>query len=115
MDAKVIASIPLTTASYKKCSRFLARGEVKRNPQRGKYLIGYIVGCPACGFSAWLNHEDCGTQVGAGFVEEPPTDVNLPPNVPRRIVSLTNPAECVRCKRRIRVREGLLEAVEGAC
>lgn len=108
----VVASFPLTVASYKKCARFLARGEVKRNPQRGSILIGYVIGCPACGFSAWINHESCGTQVGAGFVEDPPTSVVLAPSVPRRIVAMTTPQRCVRCKRTIRIVDGRLEAVE---
>jgi hypothetical protein len=112
MAEKVIASFPLTVASYKKCSRFLARGEVKRNPQRGALLIGYVIGCPACGWSAWINHEDCGTQKGAAFVEDPPTEERVSLTVVRRIVSMANPQLCIRCKRHIRVRDGKLEAVE---
>lgn len=109
---KVVARFPLTVASYKKCSRFLARGEVKRNPQRGSILIGYVIGCPACGFSAWVNHESCGTQVGAAFVEDPPSNAILSPKVSRRIVAMGVPQRCVRCKRTIRIRDGHIEATE---
>ena len=114
VSVRVVASYPLTFASYKKCSRFLQRGEVKRNPQRGAMLIGYVMGCPACGFSAWVNHDDCGTQKGAGFVEDPPTNVQVGIAVMRKIVAMKVSQVCVRCRRTIRVFEGQLQAVEVA-
>lgn len=112
-STRVVASFPLTVASYKKCSRHLGRGEVKRSPQRGAILIGYIFGCPACGFSCSYVHDDCGVQKGAGYIEEPPTSVQVNDvKHPRKLVAITNPPTCFRCRRQIRIHEGKLEAVE---
>jgi hypothetical protein len=55
----VAARAELTVASYQKCSRLLAKGEVKRVMQRGP-LVGYFLACPACGFSASYLEDDAG-------------------------------------------------------
>lgn len=56
---KVVARAALTDASFKTCSRTLAKGECKRVPQRG-YLVGFFFGCPNCGFIAPFLDEDLG-------------------------------------------------------
>lgn len=102
------AKAPLTVASYQKCSRTLAPGEVKRVMQRGP-LVGYFLACPACGFSASYLDEQC------GFEEDPPKGVMLHDlRVQRVILSIKTPPRCFRCRRYLRVVDGHLEAVSEA-
>lgn len=113
-DVRVIASFPLTVASYKKCARLLGKGEVKRAQQRGP-LIGYTIGCPACGFSGSYVDQDCGSQKGVGYVEDPPKEVLIHDLTTRRqLLGMTRTPTCLRCRRVIRIFEGQLQAVESA-
>jgi hypothetical protein len=112
MGERIVASYALTLASYMKCSRLLKRGEVKRALQRGP-LIGYVIGCPACGFSCSYVHEDCGSQKGVGYIEDPPTEVVVHDfKTVRKLVGMQRNPTCVRCHRTIRIRDGQLQAVE---
>lgn len=111
MAERVVASVELTVASYKKCSRLLKRGEIKRSMQRGP-LIGYFLACPACAYACSYVHEDCGVQKGVGYIEDPPTDQPHHGTEPRKLVGMMRPPTCFRCKRVIRVRDGRLETVE---
>ena len=104
----VAARIALTSVSYVKCSRLMTPGDVKRVTQTGP-LIGYLLCCPACAFAGTYLHEDCGSAPGVGYVEDPPTDTIYP--APRRIVALSCPPTCFRCRRMLRVTDGFLEAV----
>lgn len=98
----VVASAPLTAAAYHKCTRELAKGEVKRCVQRGP-LIGYFMACPACGFSAAYLHDD------VDYEEDPPS---VEPKYPKRITAINKPPACFMCKRKLVVANGQLEAHE---
>lgn len=104
-----VARAPLTVASYAKCSRLLSRGEVKRVTQRGP-LVGYVIACPACGFSAPYLDGPSSAGPGAGYVEDPPAGPLLVPGTGRILVRTTNDSTCFRCKRALRVRDGVVEA-----
>lgn len=83
----VRGTAPLTIAAYQKCSRLLAKGEVKRVMQRGP-LVGYFIACPACGFSASYLDDAC------GYIEQ-----HLSPKerIPHRLVGITKPPMCFKC------------------
>ena len=84
----------LTHAPFRKCPRDLARGEVKRVMQRGP-LVGYYVGCPACGFVASYLHDAC------GFLEE-----RSAPTTVLTLVGVERPPACLKCGLRLRVEGG---------
>jgi hypothetical protein len=102
---RVVARKELTVASYQRCNRSLQAGEVKRVMQRGP-LVGYYIGCPACGFSASYLDEV------VGFLEEPAKTIVLPVGAPRKLVKIERPPSCFRCRRRIRVEGDFIEAVD---
>lgn len=86
------ARAELTAASFRTCSRELAKGQVKRCMQRGP-LVGYYIACPGCGFIATYLHED------VGYVETP-TD---PLTYPKKLIKIERPPKCYSCKRSISV------------
>ena len=94
----IVARARLTAASYKTCSRTLARGDVKRVTQRGP-LVGYFIGCPSCGFVAsYLNDE-------VGFREERAgTEV--------RLAGIDHPPRCAGCRLELHVVADELFATE---
>lgn len=99
-----VARVPLTFASFQKCSRELERGEVKRCMQRGPLpLVGYFLACPACGYSA--SYLDC----EVGFVEEP---VEIDGLAYKRVVMIERPPACFSCKRLLVIADGFFEARE---
>lgn len=106
-EVRVAASVPLTRASYQKCSRELLPGEVKRVMQRGP-LVSYFIACPACGLSAAYLHS------AVGFREEPPAEVPLRQGEHRALVGVGDPPDCYRCRRVLVVVDGRLEAHEDA-
>lgn len=96
-------SCELTVASYQKCVRKLAAGEVKRVMQRGP-LMGYFLCCPSCGGSAtYLDRE-------MDYVEDPPKEVPLKFQQRRRLVATNCPKQCYFCKRWLFIRDGWLHA-----
>jgi hypothetical protein len=78
---------------------------VKRVLQRGP-LVGYFLACPACGFAAPYLDED------VGYREEPPAGQPLPAGSYRALVGIDVPPACARCRRRLRVADGALEALD---
>jgi hypothetical protein len=100
---RVAARVELTPVSYQKCSKLLVAGEVKRVMQSGP-LIGYFLACPACGFACAYLDEAC------GYVEDPPKTVVT--RAVRKLVAITHPPTCFRCKRTLHVEGGFLEACD---
>lgn len=90
--------VPLTAASYQKCSRTLARGEVKRVMQRGP-LVGYYIGCPACGFVGCHLDDECGFVEATGIGGRP------------MVVAIQRPPRCYRCQRVLVVESDRLLAI----
>lgn len=77
------------------CARKLRPGQVKRVPADPRYLVGYHVACPGCGFSAPYQVAE------AGILEVADPDGAL-------LVALEREPLCIRCRRRIVVRGGRL-------
>lgn len=97
------AQIPITFASYQRCSRTLVKGELKRVMQRGP-LVGYYIACPACGFAqSYLDDE-------VHYVEQP---VEIDGLVYMHATGMRDPGVCLSCNRRIVIADGFVSAYEG--
>lgn len=94
---EVVARCPLTVASYQKCLATLDRGQVKRVIQRGP-LVGYYLCCPSCGWASAYLHEKC------GFAEAEPY---VGTSWPRRLVGITNPPTCHKCRSVLSIESGV--------
>lgn len=97
---EIVGSSPLTLASSQKCTRELRRGEIKRCMQRGP-LVGYFIGCPACGFVASYLDE------AVGYEEDPPAPGT---RWPRLLIGIRVPPACFMCKARLGIEGGALVA-----
>lgn len=108
-DAIAFAKARIRERPCNTCARTLKKGDVKRVMQRGPF-VGYFLCCPGCQFTASYLDDAC------QFVEDPPHPEPLPPGVElRRLVGITNPPACFKCRRLIRVgKDGALEAVDPA-
>lgn len=61
-----------------KCAAKLGRGECKRVPRGALYLIGYYLGCPACGFAQAIRTEDASiVETGMDVGETPELSISL--------------------------------------
>lgn len=98
----LVAQARLTFASFQKCTRELAKGELKRVVQRGP-LIGYFMACPACGFSASYLDSEC------GFIERA---VEVDGVQYMRAVGVQRPPVCFHCRRLITINGDMFEAHE---
>lgn len=94
----MICAAPLVHVTS--CPRDMAPGQVKRCMLRGP-LVGYHLACSGCGFRATYLDEEC------GFVEELALEGH---QFPKRLIGITTPPSCFRCKRRLSVRDGNMEA-----
>lgn len=92
--------IPLVSVDAMFCTREMMAGQVKRVCHRGP-LVGYYIVCPACRWKATYLDEEC------GFIEEPAV-ASSP--YPKRLLGMTKPPKCTRCKLTLQVRERYLEA-----
>jgi hypothetical protein len=90
-----VSSASLVVVGPYVCSRLLEPGHVKRCMHRGP-LVGYWICCAGCGFTATYLHDE------VGYVEERAVDGS---EFPKRLVGITRPPRCFRCKRAISVRE----------
>lgn len=77
------------------CARKLKPGQVKRVPADARYLVGYHVACPGCGYSAPCLKEE------GGILE-------AEEGGQRVLAALERQPLCLRCRRRIVVQDGRL-------
>lgn len=88
------ATAPLVMVGPTFCPRDMVRGQVKRCVHRGP-LVGYYIACPSCGFKATYLDED------VLFIEECAV---LGSAYPKRLLRMTKPPPCYRCKLLLSVR-----------